>query len=286
MEGYELGQTKFETRSLLNGTAKGRAVDLGSDQVLGSVNGADHGSFTINRAMTEFPPALFRRIAAVSRRVELGADQLIFSPGDKIEWIYFPETAVLSELKVFEDGRTIESSMIGPEGIAGLTAVLAPAVASNWLQVTAAGNAIRIDRILLQKIIGQNEQALAAFQGSVSQHIKQITVRAACNAYHSVRERFSTWLLMLNDRCAGEKLRLTHEQCARSLGVYRPSITCIAQELRSEGVIDYSRGSIVIADLSRLKQACCECYFELAFSTGLKLHPSEAAGRPLTFAAS
>jgi len=82
----------------------------------------------------------------------------------------------------------------------------------------------------------------------------------ACNAHHSVEERFSTWLLMLQDRCPVHRLKLTQEHIARVLGVYRPSVTCIAQEMRERRLIDYVRGNIVIADREGLKKRSCSCY--------------------------
>jgi len=85
--------------------------------------------------------------------------------------------------------------------------------------------------------------------------------------YHSVKERLCTWLLMVQDRCGRSTLNLTHEQIARTLGVYRPSITCIAQELREKKLIDYSRGGISICNRDRVEEVACTCYAELAWSS-------------------
>jgi Mn-dependent DtxR family transcriptional regulator len=94
-------------------------------------------------------------------------------------------------------------------------------------------------------------------------YIRQISQRAICNMYHSVKERFCTWLLMLQDRSGKKTLKLTHEQIARTLGVYRPSVTCIALEMRADGLIDYSRGGITIKDRKGMEEAACPCYFEM-----------------------
>jgi CRP-like cAMP-binding protein len=98
-------------------------------------------------------------------------------------------------------------------------------------------------------------------------YIRQISQRAICNMYHSVKERLCTWLLMVQDRCGRSTLNLTHEQIARTLGVYRPSITCIAQELREKKLIDYSRGGISICNRDRVEEVACTCYAELAWSS-------------------
>ena len=82
-------------------------------------------------------------------------------------------------------------------------------------------------------------------------------------SYHSVKARFCTWLLMVQDRCDNRVLHLTHEQIARTLGVYRPRITCIAREMKRKGIIDYSRGGISICDRPAIELAACNCYAEI-----------------------
>ena len=71
---------------------------------------------------------------------------------------------------------------------------------------------------------------------------------------------------MLHDRCRKPTLKLTHEQIARTLGVYRPSVTCIALEMRKKGLIDYSRGGITILKRGEIEAAACGCYEELALA--------------------
>ena len=89
---------------------------------------------------------------------------------------------------------------------------------------------------------------------------------------------------MLQDRCPRGRLKLTQEHIARVLGVYRPSVTCIAQQLRDTGLIDYVRGNIVILDREKLKEHGCGCYSELSgrSDSGLRLM-NEMAGKSKRF---
>lgn len=65
---------------------------------------------------------------------------------------------------------------------------------------------------------------------------------------------------MLDDRSEKNKLVFTHDQIAFFLGVHRPSVTIIAQDLRNNGIIDYLRGRIFILDRQKLEASACECY--------------------------
>jgi Mn-dependent DtxR family transcriptional regulator len=84
--------------------------------------------------------------------------------------------------------------------------------------------------------------------------------------YHSVEERLCTWLLLIRDLGGLSRMKLTHEQIARALGVYRPSVTSIALEMRKRKLIDYSRGGISITDRAGLEAAACDCYQEISMS--------------------
>jgi hypothetical protein len=71
---------------------------------------------------------------------------------------------------------------------------------------------------------------------------------------------------MVSDRSGRPVLRLTHEQIARTLGVYRPSVTCIALEMKKRELINYSRGGITIVDRIGIEKSACGCYAELETS--------------------
>src|SRR6185436_11823001 len=101
-------------------------------------------------------------------------------------------------------------------------------VAPNCTQVSQAGAAKRVDAVTFDKLLRSNEKIRTDLSHFIDAYIRQISQKAICNMYHSVKERLCTWLLMVQDRCGLRTLNLTHEQVARILGVYRPSITCIA----------------------------------------------------------
>jgi CRP-like cAMP-binding protein len=222
------------------------------------------GIAAVNELVREMPTAMVKKLGPFARRVLFNGDEYIYRPDDEIDWVYFPETAVFSELEILEDGRTIEVSMTGREGSIGLSAVYHSATAGSWIQACAPGTAIRVMAEPLGRFTKHNDHVMSAFHRFMDSHVRQISHKAACGAHHSVRERFSTWLLMLQDRCHHSRLKLTQEQCARALGVYRPSVTCIAQDLRKEGSIDYVRGYIIIRDRENLRKQCCECYFDFS----------------------
>ena len=90
--------------------------------------------------------------------------------------------------------------------------------------------------------------------------IAQIAQTAACNRFHVVEARLARWLLMTRDRMSSDHFYLTHEFIGHMLGVRRVGVTNAAHALKQNGLIDYSRGNIVIIDELGLEAAACACY--------------------------
>jgi CRP-like cAMP-binding protein len=90
--------------------------------------------------------------------------------------------------------------------------------------------------------------------------LEQVMVSVACNGTHSLKERLARWLLMMRDRTDDDTLPISQSLLAEMLGVQRPSITNVAQELERAGLIARGRQQITILDRKRLTQASCECY--------------------------
>lgn len=184
----------------------------------------------------------------------------VSKPEDTIHYLYFPESAVVSEFQILENGKTVEISMTGREGVVGVNAIFNGRQTQNFSQVLIPGRAFRISSKFFQKQISDCDFFQQSIYKYVNQYISQISQRVVCNSQHSTEERLCLWLLMITERCGKNSLPLTQEQIARFLGVHRPSVTLVTQNLRNEGVIDYVRGKISITDREKLKNRSCSCY--------------------------
>lgn len=227
-----------------------------------------------NAVLNALPSKTIKALWPQLRRIQVDREQFVFQQDDELEFLYFPETAVLSELHMLDDGRMVEVAMIGRNGSIGLSSLYEASSISNCVQATQAGSLLRIESCLLRKHCRTDPHLPVLLHSSLASYIRQISLRAVCNMYHSVEERLCTWLLLVRDLGGQSRLRLTHEQIARALGVYRPSVTSIALEMRKRKLIDYSRGGISITDRAGLEGAACDCYNEFARETA----PIESAG--------
>lgn len=216
-----------------------------------------------NRLLAAQPEEILEEILTHSETVSLSGGVYIHQPGDAVDFIFFPETAVVSEFLILVDGRTVEIAMIGNDGVLGILPLFNSGAALNWTQVSVGGTALKIKSCILEKKIARYPELRKYMFEYITDYVRQISQRSVCNTYHTIEQRFCTWLLMIQDRKNSNKISLTQEQIARSLGVHRPSLTHIAQNLRAKKIIDYVRGKIYILNRAELENSACACFIEI-----------------------
>lgn len=199
-------------------------------------------------------------LASHLRPVSLERNQVLYEQGDTIDVVYFPIDCVVSSLAIMEDGTTLETSMIGPEGLVGVSSILGSGKSRQWFWVLVSGTAFQLEAKLLDRLFLENEFALKSLLRFYRSLITQVSQRCVCNTRHTVMDRLCCWLLMLHDRVGGGNLRLTQEVIASRLGARRAGITVAAGTLQAMRAIEYRRGQLHITDRDALEHTVCECY--------------------------
>ncbi len=215
--------------------------------------------------------------------VSLNSNQVLSEQGDKIEVIYFPVDSVVSGLAIMEDGTTVETSMVGRDGLVGIPAILGSGISRQWIWVSISGTALQLDPRFMESVFVNNESALRVLLRCYRSVVTQVSQRCVCNTRHTILERLCCWLLMIHDRVGGSNLRLTQEMIASRVGARRAGITVAAGMLQELGGIEYRRGHLCVRNREVLEQTVCECYdiMQAEFRRNLI---SSGGGRPFALA--
>jgi len=199
-------------------------------------------------------------LLAASTPMDFAVGQVFLEAGDEVTHIYFVETGIISAVGVMSDGRTVETYMVGREGVTNPAAAGAPSSTYSRLAAQAPGTARRIEAARLRALAEARpalRDMLAAYAAGLQSELEQ---SGACNALHRADQRFAKWLLRCHDRIDGDTLNLTQEYLASMLGSQRTTVNEAAQTLQKAGAITYSRGRITIIDRAALERVACECY--------------------------
>ena len=213
-----------------------------------------------NRLLAALSPSDYSVLQPYLKEVPLDVGAVLQDPGERIQYVYFPLSGMISLLSVMRDGKAVETTALGREGALGVNFGVGSAYALARAVVQISGSAARISAVQFQAALRESERlrdVMAHYKEMRFLHTQQA---AACNALHGAEARLSRWLLQTSDIIGGSVVPLTQDHLSQMLGVRRTTVTAIARELQRGGFIRYSRGRIEISDREKLRKFACECY--------------------------
>ncbi|MEP6730943.1 MAG: Crp/Fnr family transcriptional regulator [bacterium] len=212
-----------------------------------------------NWLLCALPPEERQRIALNLELIEISVRTVITEPNQPAEYVFFPESAVLSVVSHLSDGA-VEVGTVGSEGMAGLPIFLDAEVEPLQVICQIPGTAWRMEVGAFREIVEEPSALRRLLLRYTQAFLIQVAQTAACNGTHSLEERCARWLLMTHDRVGDAEFELTHQFLAFMLGVRRAGVTVAMRALQKRGVLTYSRGHVTVLDRKGLEAKSCECY--------------------------
>jgi CRP-like cAMP-binding protein len=213
-----------------------------------------------NRILSSLPTEEYERILPDLKTVPLKFRVSLHEPGDKMPYVYFPNTGVISMLTVLEDGDAVEIATIGNEGMTDLSVFLGLDASDSRLLIQVPGNAMRMESDRFREHVEQIPILRARLGSYAMSLFALVSQSAACNRMHPIVERCARWLLMTHDRVDAVVFPMTHQFLSEMLGVRRPSVSVAAEALQAANLITYHRGRVTVLNRAGLETASCECY--------------------------
>ncbi|MCJ7452216.1 MAG: Crp/Fnr family transcriptional regulator [Steroidobacteraceae bacterium] len=210
--------------------------------------------------LAALPDCERERLQPSLQPVFLKQGQVLYEPGVKLKYAYFPTSAIVSDEYLTADGASAEFAIVGNGGLVGIALFMGGDSRPNRAIVEMQGWAWRLTSDLLTKEFAR---------GGALQHVMLLYTQAlitltgqtvVCNRHHSVDQQLCRWLLLVLDRLPSSELTITQDLIANMLGVRRESVTGAVRKLQKLGVISHSRGHITVLDRPALERLCCECY--------------------------
>ena len=209
----------------------------------------------LNALSAEVQQRLFPHLELVA--MPLG--KVLYESGDVMRYVYFPTNCIVSLLYVMENGSSAEISVVGYDGLIGVALFMGGESTTSRALVQSAGFAYRLLGQRMKDEFNRHGELLHLMLRYSQALITQMAQTAVCNRHHSIDQQLCRWLLLSLDRLKDNHLVMTQELIANMLGVRREGVTEAAGRLHKQGVINYSRGHIVVTDRPQLEQLRCEC---------------------------
>src|SRR6202142_2543143 len=213
-----------------------------------------------NKALLATPDSEYQLMRPDLIYVDLPDRLSLHEPTQNIEFVYFPNRGMVSQVVVTKDGRTVEVGVVGNEGYVGSGLATGLSRSSVREIVQIAGDGFRMMGNALERILRSAPQLQMILSRHAGLQGMQVAQTAACNRLHDIQQRLARWLLMTQDRVNLGVLPITHDFIATMMGTDRSTVSLSAAQLQKKGMIEYLRGAVKIVNRRKLEKSACECY--------------------------
>ncbi|WP_404367386.1 Crp/Fnr family transcriptional regulator [Marinobacter sp.] len=227
-----------------------------------------------NRILASLPADVRERIFPHLEEIPMPLGKVLYESGDTMRHVYFPTNCIVSLLYVMENGASAEISVVGNEGLVGVSLFMGGKSTSSRAAVQSGGNGYRLLGHRLVDEFDRHGELMTLVLRYTQALITQMAQTAVCNRHHSIDQQLCRWLLLSLDRLGTNHLVMTQELIANMLGVRREGVTEAAGKLQDLGVIEYRRGHIKVVDRPKLETLSCECYAVVKKETDRLLEPA------------
>jgi len=218
----------------------------------------DKGQEPRNLLLAALPDREMQFFRDSGQKLSLHEGKILQVTSRDADWLYFPTTAVISLMAMTQDGLSVETGLVGSEGLVDLPQFFRQQHHTLECMVQHAGEVCQISvEVLREAHVPTLHRMLLRYAGY---RLSELAQAAVCNKFHLVRQRLSRWLLTAQDRTAKKEMEFTHEMLSAMVGARRPVVSSLIGRMEEEGLIQYRRGSLTVTNRAGLEQAACECY--------------------------
>jgi CRP-like cAMP-binding protein len=213
-----------------------------------------------NRLLAALPLEDYALLLPQLIPMRLRLKQILIEPEQPIKDVFFIREGVGSIVTADREDETVEIGIVGNEGFIGLPRLFGQPTMPNRVLVQVEGEAWRMDSAGFGRIVEKLPVLRRLLLRYAQYFMVQVSQTAGCNRLHSLDERCARWLLMIVERMEVPDFAITQEYLAIMLGVRRAGVTVAMGTLQAAGIVETTRGRVVILDLARLEEAACGCY--------------------------
>jgi hypothetical protein len=213
-----------------------------------------------NNLLRKLTDSDYALLAPRLEETDIPAGELLYNPGDNVATVHFPcEASLASFLIANEDGRDVETILIGREGAVGGIVSQGHLPAYSRITVKFGGPFVRLRVAALEAAKLQSPSLRNIFARYADCVLAQVFQSIACNAIHTIEQRTAKWIVSAMERTDTSLVPLTHEQLATMLGVGRSYASRVIKTFKAENILHTRRGALQVNDYDALKARACLC---------------------------
>ena len=214
-----------------------------------------------NLLLAALPSQERERLEPFLQWVKVDFEETLIEPDEPITQIFFPYDSVTSTISEMADGGSIETGLMGVEGVIGIQLWLQMPSTPTRTIVQMEGHGYRMKASDFVREVRDRQTPLNTLIARYTHAFLSMTsIAGACNRLHTLDQRMCRWLKLIHNRVRRDEFQMRQHFMAQMLGVQRPTVSTTAHMLQQAGLITYTRGQMKVLDAEGLIEGACGCY--------------------------
>jgi len=108
-----------------------------------------------NRLLLALPSSNLKQLMPELEHIRCQREQVLMDADSSLDYVFFPDSGVVSVVAVYADGSIIEMATVGREGCTGVQAIFGAKTSSVRLLVQIPGDAAKMSRVAFTRAMGR-----------------------------------------------------------------------------------------------------------------------------------
>jgi CRP-like cAMP-binding protein len=190
-----------------------------------------------------------------------GPKDIIFTPGDPDDQLYFLLSGTVRLYKIYGDYKEATTALLKDGGVFGKLTLVEGRWQDVFAEAVTESRVAGIQKTSLERVVKSDPGFALRLFSSLSERLRQSDEVIESLLHREVSTRLATLLMNLSDRFGEEEgtligVRLTHQDLANMIASTREAVSKVMSEFQRAGVIETRSRRIVVLDRGALsKQA-------------------------------
>ena len=219
------------------------------------------GSFATTTAPQDFDLDDFERagVRVIERRFK--ARDVIFTPGDPDDQLYFLLEGTVRLYKIYGDYKEATTALLKDNGVFGKLSLVEGRWQDVFAEAVTDARVAAVQKATITEVMKRDPEFALKLFSSLSERLRQSDEVIESLLHREVATRLATLLLNLGDRFGEHDgvgttvgVRLTHQELANMIASTREAVSKVMSELQREGAIEVKNRKIILKDKNALTE--------------------------------
>ncbi len=219
------------------------------------------GGFAATSAPDGFGVEDFEEVGLRAAERKFGPKDIIFTPGDPDDQLYFLLSGTVRLYKIYGDYKEATTALLKEGGIFGKLSLVEGRWQDVFAETVTEARVASIHKNAIEQVIKNRPDFALKLFSSFSERLRQSDEVIESLLHREVATRLATLLINLADRFGTGNgtgtildVRLTHQDLANMIASTREAVSKVMSEFQRDGYIEVRSRKIVILDRNSLSE--------------------------------